>query len=127
MLELRLLVHARRKLFGPVNLLTLCNYIFTIYPDCSAQLFLSFTPYLTFVYCSHHIEMGLDGVEIFANGSGSHHELRKGYIRRDLISSATMKVNGMITKDMTMTKQILIQLARIWSCPPSTDNHLVTP
>ena len=36
--------------------------------------------------------MGLDGVEIFTNASGSHHELRKGYVRRDLISTATMKV-----------------------------------
>ena len=39
--------------------------------------------------------MGLDGVEIFANGSGSHHELRKGHVRRDLITSATMKVRAM--------------------------------
>ena len=44
------------------------------------------------MYCSHHVEMGLDGVEIFTNASGSHHELRKGYVRRDLISTATMKV-----------------------------------
>lgn len=36
--------------------------------------------------------MGLDGVEIFANGSASHHELRKGYVRGDLLASATMKV-----------------------------------
>lgn len=26
---------------------------------------------------SPHIELGLDGVEIFTNGSGSHHQLRK--------------------------------------------------
>ncbi len=36
--------------------------------------------------------MGLDGVEIFTNGSGSHHELRKLYKRVDLIRSATSKV-----------------------------------
>ncbi len=36
--------------------------------------------------------MGLDGVEIFTNASGSHHELRKAYVRVDLIKSATAKV-----------------------------------
>jgi len=36
--------------------------------------------------------MSLDGVEIITNGSGSHHELRKSYVRVDLIKSATMKV-----------------------------------
>jgi NAD+ synthase (glutamine-hydrolysing) len=41
---------------------------------------------------SRHIEMGLDGVEIFTNGSGSHHELRKAYVRVDLMKSATSKV-----------------------------------
>ena len=43
-------------------------------------------------YFSHHIDMSLDGVEIITNGSGSHHELRKAYVRVDLIKSATMKV-----------------------------------
>ena len=36
--------------------------------------------------------MGLDGVEIFTNSSGSHHQLRKAYIRVDLVKSATSKV-----------------------------------
>jgi hypothetical protein len=36
--------------------------------------------------------MGLDGVEIFTNSSGSHHELRKLYRRVDLIKEATLKV-----------------------------------
>ena len=36
--------------------------------------------------------MGLDGVEIFTNGSASHHELRKLHKRVDLIRSATSKV-----------------------------------
>lgn len=36
--------------------------------------------------------MGLDGVEIFTNSSGSHHELRKLYTRVELIKEATMKV-----------------------------------
>lgn len=35
--------------------------------------------------------MGLDGVEIFTNSSGSHHELRKLYTRVELIKEATLK------------------------------------
>jgi NAD+ synthase (glutamine-hydrolysing) len=37
--------------------------------------------------------MGLDGVEIFTNSSGSHHELRKLHTRVDLIKEATQKVS----------------------------------
>lgn len=36
--------------------------------------------------------MGLDGVEIFTNSSGSHHELRKLHTRVDAIREATQKV-----------------------------------
>ena len=43
---------------------------------------------------SPHIYLGLDGVEIFANGSGSHHELRKLNQRVDLIRSGTSKSGG---------------------------------
>ncbi|XP_067414314.1 glutamine-dependent NAD(+) synthetase isoform X2 [Emydura macquarii macquarii] len=43
---------------------------------------------------SPHIEMGLDGVEIFTNSSGSHHELRKAHTRVDLVNSATAKNGG---------------------------------
>ncbi|XP_073514933.1 glutamine-dependent NAD(+) synthetase isoform X1 [Phyllobates terribilis] len=43
---------------------------------------------------SPHIDMGLDGVEIFTNGSGSHHELRKAYLRVDLVKSTTTKNGG---------------------------------
>ena len=42
--------------------------------------------------CSPHILMGLDGVEIFTNSSGSHHELRKLNTRVELIKEATLKV-----------------------------------
>lgn len=38
--------------------------------------------------------MGLDGVEIFTNSSGSHHELRKLYRRVELIKEATLKLGG---------------------------------
>lgn len=41
---------------------------------------------------SPHIDMGLDGVEIFTNSSGSHHELRKLNRRVELIQEATQKV-----------------------------------
>jgi len=41
---------------------------------------------------STHVDMSLDGVEIITNGSGSHHELRKTYVRFDLVKSATAKV-----------------------------------
>ena len=36
--------------------------------------------------------MALDGVEIITNASGSYHELRKAYIRVDLVKSASAKV-----------------------------------
>jgi len=41
-----------------------------------------------------HIDMSLDGVEIIANGSGSHHQLRKLDKRLQLVGSATAKAGG---------------------------------
>ena len=38
--------------------------------------------------------MALDGVEIFTNSSGSHHELRKLDTRLKLITEATKKCGG---------------------------------
>lgn len=46
---------------------------------------------------SPHILMGLDGVEIFTNSSGSHHELRKLHTRIELIKEATLKVVFLIS------------------------------
>lgn len=43
---------------------------------------------------SSHIAMGLDGVEIICNSSGSYMELRKAYVTVDLVKSATMKSGG---------------------------------
>ncbi|KAI5960676.1 QNS1 [Candida pseudojiufengensis] len=43
---------------------------------------------------SPHIAMSLDGVEIFTNSSGSHHELRKLDTRLKLITEATKKCGG---------------------------------
>lgn len=40
-----------------------------------------------------HITMALDGVEIFTNGSASHHQLRKLDKRVDLVKDATSKVH----------------------------------
>ncbi|KAI0825506.1 glutamine-dependent NAD(+) synthetase with GAT domain-containing protein [Irpex lacteus] len=47
-----------------------------------------------FTPASPHILMGLDGVEIFTNSSGSHHELRKLYRRIELMKEATLKLGG---------------------------------
>lgn len=41
-----------------------------------------------------HVQMALDGVEIFTNSSGSHHELRKLNTRMGLIIEATTKCGG---------------------------------
>ncbi|KAM8971773.1 glutamine-dependent NAD(+) synthetase isoform X1 [Sarcophilus harrisii] len=43
---------------------------------------------------SPHIDMGLDGVEIFTNSSGSHHVLRKAHTRVELVNLATLKNGG---------------------------------
>ncbi|KAI9346299.1 hypothetical protein BDR26DRAFT_907924 [Obelidium mucronatum] len=43
---------------------------------------------------SPHIAMALDGVEIFTNGSGSHHEFGKLHVRVDLMKNATAKCGG---------------------------------
>lgn len=41
-----------------------------------------------------HIQMSLDGIEIFTNSNGSHHELRKLQTRYSLINEATRKAGG---------------------------------
>jgi hypothetical protein len=61
-------------------------------PSQHGPLFSAFTLKTPSFTTSPHIHMGLDGVEIFTNGSGSHHELRKLNVRFDLIKSATSKV-----------------------------------
>ena len=43
---------------------------------------------------SPHIQLSLDGIEIIANASGSHHELRKLHKRVDLMRDATSKCGG---------------------------------
>ena len=43
---------------------------------------------------SPHIALSLGGAEIIANGSGSHHQLRKLDTRIDLVRGATSKAGG---------------------------------
>ncbi|MCO5595719.1 hypothetical protein L7F22_049765 [Adiantum nelumboides] len=47
-----------------------------------------------FTPLSPHISLALRGVEIFVNGSGSHHQLRKLHKRLELIRAATGRVGG---------------------------------
>lgn len=41
-----------------------------------------------------HIQLSLEGVEVFLNSSASHHELRKLHTRIELIEEATQKVRN---------------------------------
>lgn len=43
---------------------------------------------------SSHVDMALAGVDIISNASGSHHMLRKQYLRVELIKNATTKCGG---------------------------------
>eukprot|EP01116_Phalansterium_solitarium_P025311 TRINITY_DN9616_c0_g1_i2.p1 TRINITY_DN9616_c0_g1~~TRINITY_DN9616_c0_g1_i2.p1 ORF type:complete len:723 (-),score=327.73 TRINITY_DN9616_c0_g1_i2:182-2350(-) len=43
---------------------------------------------------SPHINLGLDGIEIIGNSSGSHHQLKKLHKRVDLMHSASAKSGG---------------------------------
>mmetsp|Transcript_10331 Transcript_10331/g.14167 ORF Transcript_10331/g.14167 Transcript_10331/m.14167 type:complete len:581 (-) Transcript_10331:68-1810(-) len=47
-----------------------------------------------FTPASPHIYLGLNGIEIISNGSGSHHQLRKLHTRIDLMKNATAKGGG---------------------------------
>ncbi len=47
-----------------------------------------------FAVSNPHSYLGLDGIEILTNGSGSHHELRKLHRRIDLIQGATARGGG---------------------------------
>lgn len=68
----------------------LCEELFT--PARLVRSVLMALPSSDLSLFSPHILMGLDGVEIFTNSSGSHHELRKLYTRVELIKEATLKV-----------------------------------
>lgn len=69
----------------------LCEELFT---PARLVRFSKFFHGLTSHRISPHILMGMDGVEIFTNSSGSHHELRKLYTRVELIKEATLKLGG---------------------------------
>ena len=57
--------------------------------------------------------MGLDGVEVFTNGSASHHELRKLHKRVDLIRSATSKVT-LATQSTNHITQCCLQVGGVY-------------
>jgi len=46
------------------------------------------------IICSTHIPLGLDGVELIVNGSGSYFELRKANVAVDLVREAAKKSGG---------------------------------
>ena len=58
--------------------------------------------------------MGLDGVEIFTNSSGSHHELRKLNIRVDAVRQATRFVCRCPTDHCDNSQPVLPQLGGIY-------------
>lgn len=62
-----------------------------------------------------HIHMAEDGVEIFTNGSGSHHELRKLDKRLNLIVNGTARVglSFIICKQHTV-RSTVIYMFKIW-------------
>lgn len=66
---------------------------------------------------SPHIDMGLNGVEIFTNSSGSHHSLRKLDQRIALIQEATRKNGGVY-----LYSNQLVRLP-----PPPHTPHPLTP
>lgn len=64
------------------------------------------------LFLSPHIQMGLDGVEIFTNSSASHHELRKADERVNLVKSATTKVSS----NQESFKHFLSVHVETWKC-----------
>eukprot|EP00397_Hematodinium_sp_SG-2012_P012107 GEMP01012268.1.p1 GENE.GEMP01012268.1~~GEMP01012268.1.p1 ORF type:complete len:749 (-),score=146.15 GEMP01012268.1:787-3033(-) len=69
----------------PIGIIALQTHDTVIASETCEELFVPNNPNIAF---------GLDGVEIIANGSGSHHELRKLSQRIDLIKGATTKGGG---------------------------------
>ena len=69
----------------PIGIAAIATRDTTIATETCEELFTPSSP---------HIGFGLDGIEIIANGSGSHHQLRKLNQRVDLIRSATAKSGG---------------------------------
>ncbi|KAJ5750721.1 hypothetical protein N7533_007749 [Penicillium manginii] len=69
----------------PIGDVVLSTYDTTLAAETCEELFTPNSP---------HITMGLNGVEIFTNSSGSHHSLRKLDERVALISEATRKNGG---------------------------------
>ena len=69
----------------PIGLASISTHDTVIATETCEELFTPNSP---------HIHLSLDGIEIIANGSASHHQLRKLNQRIDLIRSATAKSGG---------------------------------
>ena len=78
-----------RKITGdrtvPIGCAAIATYDTVLASETCEELFTPFSP---------HIQLAQNGVEIIANGSGSHHELRKLDTRLSLIRNATAKSGG---------------------------------
>lgn len=69
--------------------------------------------------------MGLDGVEIFTNSSGSHHELRKLYRRVEVMKEATEKVRGRAKMFLQFT-DISVRSLGASTCMQTSKDAMVT-
>ncbi|KAK3246447.1 Glutamine-dependent NAD(+) synthetase [Cymbomonas tetramitiformis] len=80
----------------PATVRAVCGQRFTKFGDAILEFndtrLASETCEELFTPAAPHIDLVMNGVEIIANGSGSHHQLRKLDQRMQLIQSATAKV-----------------------------------
>jgi NAD+ synthase (glutamine-hydrolysing) len=70
---------------APIGIATLTLRDATLAAESCEELFTPNSP---------HVALALAGVDIIANGSGSHHQLRKLHTRVDLVRGATAKGGG---------------------------------
>jgi NAD+ synthase (glutamine-hydrolysing) len=89
MMQSHVLPKSIQKITGQVHVPIGYGIITTLDSSCSSE-----TCEEVFTPDSPHINLGLSGVEIIGNGSGSHHQLRKLNQRIDLIKAATSKSGG---------------------------------
>lgn len=82
----------------PPSIAAVTNQLYVPFGDASLEFLdaslASETCEELFTPASPHIQLALGGIEVFSNGSGSHHQLRKLNTRMDLIKSATSKAGG---------------------------------
>ena len=92
------------------------------FPSSSRLVSSSCSPRSALFRDSPHILMGLDGVEIFTNSSGSHHELRKLHTRIDLIKEATVKVSSRLSLFLSLFPSPGLNLTSRLFLPPGRWN-----